>query len=36
MHVTQMLVQYLESTMDHSLPQVELWSIWKMNCNQHK
>jgi hypothetical protein len=24
----------LESTMDHSLPHVELWSIWKMSCNQ--
>jgi hypothetical protein len=21
--------------MDHSLPQVELWSIWKKSCNQH-
>jgi hypothetical protein len=34
MHINQMLVQCLEITMDHSLPQVELWSISKMSCNQ--
>jgi hypothetical protein len=34
MHVNHMLVQCLESTMDHSLPQVELWLIWKVSCNQ--
>jgi hypothetical protein len=34
MHINQRLVQCLESTMDHSLPQVELWSIWKKSCNQ--
>jgi hypothetical protein len=28
-------VQCLDRTMDHSLPQVELWSIWKMSSNQH-
>jgi hypothetical protein len=36
MHVTQMLVECLESTMDHSLPQVELRSICKMSYNKHK
>jgi hypothetical protein len=35
MHVNHTLVQCLESTMDHSLTQVELWSIWKKSCNQH-
>jgi hypothetical protein len=39
MHVNQRLVQYLESTIDHSLPQVELWSISKkvaINLYEHK
>jgi hypothetical protein len=34
MHINQMLVHCLDNTMDHSLPQVELWSIWKKSCNQ--
>jgi hypothetical protein len=34
MHVNQILVQCLERTMIHSLPQVELWSIRKKSCNQ--
>jgi hypothetical protein len=34
MHVNQILVQCLESTIDHSLPQVELWSIWKISCHE--
>jgi hypothetical protein len=34
MHVNHMLVQYLESTMDHSLSKVELWSIQKKSYNQ--
>jgi hypothetical protein len=34
MHINQMLVQYLERTMDHSLSKLELWSIWKKSSNQ--
>jgi hypothetical protein len=34
MHVNQMLVQCLWNTINYSLPQLELWSIWKMSCNE--